>query len=180
MSRGRRDDDESFEDTERPRQRSRRDPPDDEQERVRDRPAPRRSRPPQDFDDDYYDDDYDDDRPRRRRQRSRLIPKNGLALAGYYLGFASLIVILGSMAVWMYTVPQALQNPMIFVILIFGVGGLLGLLAVVFGILGLVRANRNPQGGGTAHSVVALVLGVLVIVGLIALLLIGWFSLRGL
>lgn len=170
MSQGRRDDDDAFEDADRPRA-PRRPParPDDEGEG---RGRERRPRPRDDYDDDY------DDRP-RRRSRGGLIPRNGLALAGYYLAFAGLIVILGTFAIAMYQPELLGRNPALFGLVIFGLGGLLGLLALIFGILGLVRANRYPEGGGTGHSVTAIVLGVLIILGLIALLLLGRLADRG-
>lgn len=92
--------------------------------------------------DDRDEDDYDD-RPRRRRRRDDddedgdatggLIPyKNGMALAGYYCGVVGLIPVLGLV---------------------------LGILAVVFGIIGLKHKSRHPAHGGTAHAIVGIVLG---------------------
>ena len=85
--------------------------------------------------------DYDD-RPRRRRRdddyedgdaTGGLIPyKNGMALASYYCGVFGLIPALGLV---------------------------LGILAVIFGIVGLRHKRRHPNHGGTAHAVVGIVLG---------------------
>jgi uncharacterized protein YqgC (DUF456 family) len=58
--------------------------------------------------------------------------KNPKALIGYYLGVFSLIPCLG---------------------------GLLGPAALILGILGLHDRKKNPQMRGTAHAVVAIVLG---------------------
>ena len=100
---------------------------------------PRRARRP--LRDDGYEDE-DDDRPRRRRRRDDdedgdatggLIPyKNGMALAGYYCGVVGLLPVLGLV---------------------------LGVLAIVFGILGLKHKSRHPAHGGTAHTIVGIVLG---------------------
>ncbi len=89
------------------------------------------------------EDEEPEDRPRRREERrprrrdddavSTLIPyRNGLALAGYYCGVFSLIPILGF---------------------------ILGPLALIFGIVGLRRVNRNPEIKGTGHAITAIVLG---------------------
>ena len=100
---------------------------------------PRRARRPLRDDEDDYD-----DRPRRRRRRGDdedgdatggLIPyKNGMALAGYYCGVVGLLPVLGLV---------------------------LGILAIVFGILGLKHKSRHPAHGGTAHAIVGIVLGTL-------------------
>ena len=84
----------------------------------------------------------EDDRPRRRRPPdvrrhddgvSSIIPyRNGMALAGYYLGVFSLIPIIGF---------------------------ILGPMGLIFGIVGLRRVNRNPEIKGTGHAVTAIVLG---------------------
>ena len=97
---------------------------------------PRRARRP-------IRDDEDDHRPRQRRRRGDdyedgdatggLIPyKNGMALAGYYCGVVGLLPVLGLV---------------------------LGVLAIVFGILGLKHKSRHPAHGGTAHTIVGIVLG---------------------
>jgi len=98
---------------------------------------PRRARRPNRDDEDDYD-----DRPRRRRRREDdedgdatggLIPyKNGMALAGYYCGVVGLLPVLGLV---------------------------LGVLAIVFGILGLKHKGCHPAHGGTAHAIVGIVLG---------------------
>jgi hypothetical protein len=120
------------EDDDRPRRRRAR--RDDDDEDDDDRPRARRRR---DEDDDYDD---EDDRPRRRRDDDEegdttggLIPyKNRPALIGYYCGFLGLLPVLGLV---------------------------LGPAAVVLGIMGLARARANPRVHGTAHAVVAIILG---------------------
>jgi len=131
--------------------------------RPRDEDQPRRR------DENYQDEprrarhDYEDDRPRRRyrdddddydvRRRDDgdatggLIPyKNPMALIGYYLGVFSLI-------------PCA--------------GLLLGPAALILGILGLRYKSRHPTAGGTAHAIVAIVLGALVLLAHAAFFAIG-------
>jgi len=89
-------------------------------------------------------DDFDDndDRPRRRRPRDDdhfddgtggLIPyKNPKALIGYYLSiFGFFLPLIGS------------------------------IVAVVLGFQGMSFAKKNPRAKGTAHAVVAIVLGIL-------------------
>ena len=62
-----------------------------------------------------------------------LIPTgNPMALVGYYLGVGSLIPLLG---------------------------GVLSLPAIICGIVGVVKANSNPQAGGMGHAITAIVLG---------------------
>ena len=64
---------------------------------------------------------------------STIIPyKNGFALASYYLGVFSIIPCIGLA---------------------------LGIAALIFGILGLKAAKRNPQAKGKAHAIVGIVLG---------------------
>jgi hypothetical protein len=86
---------------------------------------------------------------------STIIPyKNGWALASYYCGVFSLI-------------PLA--------------GHLLGPLALLFGILGLVRVSKYPTARGTAHAVVGLILGLLTTVvwwGLTAVVVVGLSTLK--
>ena len=116
--------------------------------------APRGRR---DEEDDYdrprrrRDEDEEDDRPRRRIRRDEeegdatggLIPyKNGLALGAYYTGVFSLIPCLGVV---------------------------LGPIAIVLGFLGLNYANKHPRARGKAHAIVGIVLGVLVLLGHLAL-----------
>lgn len=115
------------------------------------------------------DDDEDDDRPRRRRRddddeaearrsgsdaTGGLIPyKNGKALAAYYCGVFALIPC---------------------------VGGVLGVLAIVFGFLGLSHAKKFPEARGQAHAITGIVLGVICcllwIVGPIVLMAFGWLG----
>ena len=73
---------------------------------------------------------------------STIIPyKNVPALIGYYVSVASLIPILGV---------------------------LLAIAAIILGVNGLRYAKQNPQAKGTAHAVVAIVLGTLVLLGHLA------------
>jgi hypothetical protein len=87
-------------------------------------------------------DDYDD-RPRRRRRSEEgdatggLIPyKNAKALTAYYCGVFALIPC---------------------------VGGVLGVLALIFGFLGLRYAREHPKARGQAHAITGIVLGVVAI-----------------
>lgn len=74
-----------------------------------------------------------------------LIPKNGKALISYYLGIFSLI--------------PCLAIPM-------------GITAIVFGILGLGYANKNPHAKGKAHAWVGIICGsVFVLINLIVIVL---------
>ena len=91
---------------------------------------------------DEYD-DYDDlpaQRPRRPRGPAgeglaTLVPyRNGPALAAYYCGIFGLIPI---------------------------VGFILGPIAFTLGIIGLLRARKNPQAHGTAHAIAGIILGVI-------------------
>lgn len=107
-----------------------------------DRPRARRRR---DEDDDYED---DDDRPRRRRRfvddddesgaeeaTSIIVPyKNGPALAAYYCGVFGLIPVAGFV---------------------------LGPVALILGILGLLRVRRDPRAHGTGHAIAGIVLGLI-------------------
>ncbi len=94
-------------------------------------------------DEDEEEDEDDSDALVRRRVRRRdetdatggLIPyKNGMALASYYVGVFSLIPCLGI---------------------------LLGILAIIFGILGLRHASLYPNSRGQAHAIIGIVLGVI-------------------
>ena len=88
-------------------------------------------------------DDHDDlppERPRRPRRRdddgvATLIPyRNWAALAAYYCGIFGLIPVLGF---------------------------ILGPLAFIFGIMGLVKARRNPDAHGTGHAIAGIILGLI-------------------
>jgi hypothetical protein len=103
------------------------------------------------------EDDFDSvERPRRRRRRDEeegdvtggVIPyKNPAALAAYYCGVFSLIP---------------------------GLGCVLAPLAIVLGIVGLVKASSHPKAKGRAHAVTGIVFGLilspLVLVGIYYLL----------
>lgn len=146
---------------------------DDPRERVQGQPPRRPAPAPQPRED---EDEYDEEEPRARRRGdsySGVVPyRNGMALAGYYCGFAGLILILGSFAVGMALAPRPIAGLLTLIML--GAGALCALLAIVFGILGMSYAGRNPGAKGTAHAVVGLVFGILELVGLIALFLIGF------
>ncbi len=95
-------------------------------------------------------DDEFDDRPRRRPRRDDeegdatggLIPyKNGKALASYYVGVLSLIPCLGL---------------------------ILGPIAIILGFMGMSHAKKHPKARGTAHAIVGIVLGTLVLLGHLA------------
>jgi hypothetical protein len=113
-------------------------------------------------------DDWDEEAERSRRrpgppQRRRhdddgvatIIPyRNGMALAGYYVGVFSLIPVIGL---------------------------ILGPLGIIFGIVGLRRVGRNPEIKGTGHAVTAIVLGgigALYNWGFVILMLLGFFLSR--
>jgi hypothetical protein len=92
-------------------------------------------------------DDEDDDRPRRRRRDepdelagiNTVIPfRNGMALTSYYCGVFGLISCF-----------------------IFGVGGLFGVVPVILGILGLIKARQDPKASGSVHAWVGIALGML-------------------
>jgi ABC-type Co2+ transport system permease subunit len=71
-----------------------------------------------------------------------LIPyKNGAALAAYYLGVFSLIPVIGFV---------------------------LGVIALIMGLVGLSRAGKNPQIRGKVHAWVGIILGGLVVLAHIA------------
>jgi hypothetical protein len=166
-----------------PRSRQRR-PPESVEERrprprppreeARARPARRRKEADYDDEDDEYGDD-EDDRPRRRRSKggySSIMPyKNGWAILGYYVAFLGLSSILGGLALSAFLAPNP---PKVLVyLLIFGLGGISALCSCVFGILGIVKANRNPKVKGLGHAITSVVLGSLEVIGLIVVLAIG-------
>src|SRR5262249_37620356 len=104
----------------------------------------------EDEDDEADEEDEYERRPRRRRHRddeddeeggeaiATFIPyRNPKALAGYYLGFFSLIPVLG----------------------IF-----LAIIAIVLAILGLRYRADHPEAKGMAHAIVALVMSILSLV----------------
>lgn len=115
-----------------PERARRRDDEDEDEE-----PRPKKKRRPVEEDE---EDDYDDaPRPKRKSKGGggvqTIIPyKNGMALAGYYCGVFGLIPFLGF---------------------------LLGLLAIVFGILGMMNASKRPSAGGKGHAITAIILGVI-------------------
>jgi hypothetical protein len=68
------------------------------------------------------------------------IPKNSLALAAYYISLGSILT-----------------------------GALLGIPAIVLGILGIKRANKFPASRGKAHAWVGIILGTLTTLATVAL-----------
>ena len=91
-----------------------------------------------DEDEEYEDEEDEEERPRRRKGRggvSHVVPyTNPMALAGYYCGFGSLLPALGC---------------------------LLGPLAIVLGIMGVIKVRKNPEVHGTAHAITGILLGLL-------------------
>jgi uncharacterized protein YqgC (DUF456 family) len=89
-----------------------------------------------DEEDEEFEDEDEDERPRRRKGgggMSHVVPyTNPMALAGYYCGFGALLPVLGCF---------------------------LGPLAVVLGIMGVIRARQNPEAHGTAHAITGILLG---------------------
>ncbi|MCI0683702.1 MAG: hypothetical protein L0Y71_16470 [Gemmataceae bacterium] len=138
-------------------------------------PSRPRRRPPDDEDDDRPrrarrgDDEDDDDRPRRRKGGAIIPYRNGMALAAYYCGFGGLIFILGSLALGAVLAPNV--SPALIFTLMYGGGGICALLAVIFGVAGLMKVNRDPEARGTAHAIVGIVLGSIEIIGLILIML---------
>ncbi len=99
------------------------------------------------------DDADDDDRPRRRKRRDDddddrgraddggvgyVIPyKNVPALIAYYTGVLGLIAcFLGGLSIFT------------------------GIAAIVLGIMGMMRASKNPQAHGRGHAITGMILGV--------------------
>lgn len=155
---------------------------DDPREQIQSGQPRRASQPP------ARDNDDDEDRPRRRPGRrddddydAPAAPRNGMALTGYYMGFLALISVLGGFAFIVFYIRQNPFNPspaLLAIVgfgVIYGMGGISSLLAIIFGGIGLARAK---QGKGTAHAIVGLILGVLVIIGLIVLTLMGALAAR--
>ncbi len=121
--------------------------PDDIREGDPDPPRKKKKAPPPPDD----DDDDDEDEPRRKSVRrssdggvSTVIPfRNGMALAAYYCGVFGIISCF-----------------------LFGVGGFFGIVPVILGIVGFMRARSDPEARGTAHALTGIVLGLLeVLVG---------------
>ena len=103
-----------------------------------------RNRDDDDYDDD--DDDEDDDRPRKKKRKSSstggldaVIPfRNGLALGAYYCGVFGLISCF-----------------------LLGVGGLFGVVPIILGVLGLMKASQDAEARGRVHAWVGIGLGAL-------------------
>ena len=89
-------------------------------------------------------DDYDDVPPPRREKHRKssggegfatIVPfRNGPALAAYYCGVFGLIPVLGF---------------------------ILGPIAFILGIIGLVKKKKNPKVHGTGHAIAGIVLGMI-------------------
>lgn len=128
-----RDDRHDRNDDDRPRKPRRRDDDADNRE-ERPRKAARRR-------DDDEADDYDDmpaERPRKARKGdglARVVPyKNGAALAAYYCGVFGLIPVIAP---------------------------LLSPIAFILGIIGFIKARKDPKARGTGHALAGIVLGLL-------------------
>jgi hypothetical protein len=126
----------------------------------------------------YEDEDEEDDRsrrPARRRQGepySTLIPyRNVPALVGYYCGMCGLIAILGGIALILFNPVNRQWAGVIYFGVMNGLGGILALLGIILGIVGMVYASRNPRSRGMGHAITGMVLGVLEILGLLAILI---------
>ncbi len=93
--------------------------------------------------DDEEEEEEDEARPQRRPRRAsregpKLIPyQNPRALISYYCGFFAFIP---------------------------GLGILLGIAAIILGIMGVRYAQANPKAKGTAHGVVGIVLGLVTLI----------------
>jgi hypothetical protein len=130
-------------DDDRPRKPRRRE--DDDDREGRPRKAARR--------DDDRPDDYDDlpaERSRKPKKGgdglARVVPyRNGAALAAYYCGVFGLIP---------------------------GLGLLLSPIAFILGVIGFVKARRDPKARGTGHAIAGIVLGLISI----PLWIVLWFT----
>jgi hypothetical protein len=163
-----------IEEGERPRPRSRQEDAEEEADVPR-----RRSRSR------YEEEDEEDDRSHRRpRGRdeepySAMIPyRNVTALIGYYCGMISLIAILGGIALIFYNPINPQFVGIITLVVIYGLGGILALLAIILGIIGMVYANKHPRSRGMGHAIAGIVLGILEILGLVTLLVLGYMATR--
>jgi hypothetical protein len=94
------------------------------------------------------DEDEIEDRIRRKDDGlATLIPyRNPMALASYYCGVFALIPCIGVV---------------------------LGIASVILGIFGLVYYKKHPTARGVAHAIVGIVLGALVLMGHLALVVLG-------
>ena len=91
-----------------------------------------------------------------------------MALASYYCSFGAVVAILGSVAIAFVTAGEASKG--LFYALNIGCGGGLALVAIVLGILGLMKVKRHPEAGGTAHAIIGLVLGIASGIGVVVAL----------
>jgi hypothetical protein len=129
----------------------------------------------------YEEEDDEDDRSRppakRRREGepySALIPyRNVPALIGYYCGMCGLIAILGGMALILFNPVNPQWAGIIYFGVMNGLGGILALSGIILGIVGMVYAGRNPRSRGMGHAITGMVLGILEILGLLAILIFG-------
>ncbi len=114
----------------------------DQDIREGDAERPRKKKPaPRDDDDD--DEDFDDRRKKIRKRSDDggvgvVIPyRNGMALTAYYMGVFGLIAcFLGPLAI-------------------------LGIVPIIFGVLGLMKAKKDPEARGSVHAWVGIGLGTL-------------------
>ena len=114
---------------------------DDEFEEGEPKPKKRKAAPPPED-----DDEDEDDRPRRRRRRdadddsggvTNVIPyKNGMALAAYYCGVFGLISCFLGL-------------------------GIFGVIPMILGVLGLMKAAKDDQARGRVHAWIGIGLGAL-------------------
>jgi hypothetical protein len=111
-------------------------------------------------DDDDYEDD--DDRPRKRSSGGgaggldNVIPfRNGWALGAYYTGiFMGLACVLG--------------------------GGILGIIPLVLGIIGLMKASADPEARGRVHAWIGIILGVIeILVGCVVIVAVAMSFMGG-
>jgi hypothetical protein len=122
-------------------------------------------------------------RPARRRHEdeaySSLIPyRNVSALIAYYSGMGGLIAILGGIALILFNPINPQFVLFVSFGVIYGLGGLLALLGIIFGIIGVVYANKNPRSRGMGHAITGIVLGILEMLGLVAILALGFLMQR--
>lgn len=179
-------DEDAFEEKPRPRRPDRdeeesprrKTPPPVDEGHIEEGERPRRRSGPRNEEED--EEDYRSRRrPRGRDEQpySTMIPyRNVTALIGYYCGMVSLIAILGGIALIFYNPVNPQFVGMIYLVVMNGLGGILALLAIILGIIGIVYANKHPKSRGMGHAIAGIVLGILEILGLLAILLLGYMA----
>lgn len=131
---------------------------DDDEREIRSR----RRRPPRRYEEDEEDEEQDDyaDEP---SLGGKIIPyKNVLALAAYYGGFLSVILVLAALAIGVAAYVEMI--PKGFTPVAIGVdalGVLVGPLSVILGIFGMRYAKRHSQAKGGGHAIAGIFIGVL-------------------